>query len=150
MPRIAGFNHFSATVSDMGRALGFWRDLLGLELLGRGVVEYDYLDQIVGQDGARIEWAELALPGGGLVELFRYLSPPGRPLGGGVNDPGKTHLCLEVEDLDGLLATLHAAGTRSAHPAPVEIPRGNWRGFRCVYVFAPDDVVVELVERPAG
>lgn len=134
----------------MGCALGFWRDLLGLKLLGQGVVEYDYLDQIVGLRGARIEWAELALPGGGLVELFRYLNPAGRPLGGGVNDPGKTHLCLEVEDLDGLLANLHAAGTRSAHPAPVEIPRGNWRGFRCVYVFAPDDVVVELVERPAG
>jgi catechol 2,3-dioxygenase-like lactoylglutathione lyase family enzyme len=134
----------------MGRALGFWRDLLGLELLGQGVVEYDYLDQIVGVIGARIEWAELALPGGGLVELFRYLKPAGRPMRGGVNDPGKTHLCLEVEDLDGLLAKLHAAGTRSAHPAPVEIPRGNWRGFRCVYVFAPDDVVVELVERAAG
>jgi hypothetical protein len=66
-----------------------------------------------------------------------------------VNDPGKTHLCLEVDDLDGLLAKLHAAGTRSAHPAPVEIPRGDWRGFRCVYVYAPDEVVVELVERPA-
>ena len=149
MPRITGFNHFNAAVSDMDGALGFWRDLLGLELLGRGVVEYDYLDQIVGLTGTRIEWAELALPGGGLVELFRYLSPAGRPLGGTVNDPGKTHLCLEVDDLDGLLAKLHAAGTRSAHPAPVEIPRGDWRGFRCVYVYAPDEVVVELVERPA-
>jgi len=150
MPEIARFNHFGATVSDMDRAVGFWRDLLGLDLLGQGVVEYDHLDQIVGLKDTRIEWAELALPGGGLVELFRYLSPAGTPLGGRVNDPGKTHLCLEVEDLDGLLARLHAAGAGSAFPAPVEIPKGNWRGFRCVYVFAPDDVVVELVERPAG
>ena len=51
MPRITGFNHFSAAVSDMDGALGFWRDLLGLELLGRGVVEYDHLDQIVGLAG---------------------------------------------------------------------------------------------------
>ena len=150
MPKIVGFNHFSATVADMSRALGFWRDLLGLELLGQGVVEYQYLDQIVGLDGTRIEWAELALPGGGLIELFHYLSPAGRPLAGGVNDPGKTHLCLEVEELDGLLATLHAAGVSSASPEPVEIPRGNWQGFRCGYVFAPDGVVVELVERPAS
>ena len=62
MPGVTGFNHFNAAVSDMGAALGFWRDLLGLELLGRGVVEYDYLDQIVGLTGTRIEWAELALP----------------------------------------------------------------------------------------
>ena len=42
--------------------------------------------------------------------MFRYLSPPGRPLAGSVNDPGKTHLCLEAEELDDLLATLQAAG----------------------------------------
>jgi catechol 2,3-dioxygenase-like lactoylglutathione lyase family enzyme len=147
---VAGFNHFGVTVSDMTRALNFWRDLLELELLGHGVVEYDHLDQIVGLAGTRIEWAELALPGGGLIELFRYLSPDGRPLDGEVNDSGKTHLCLEVRDVDGLLARLRRAGVRSAHPLPVEIPKGDWRGFRCVYVFAPDEVVVELVERPAG
>jgi len=150
MPKIVGFNHFSATVADMDRALKFWRELLGLELLGQGVAEYEYLDRIVGLKGTRIEWAELALPGGGMIELFRYLSPPGKPLAGRVNDPGKTHLCLNVQDLDGLIDKLHAAGIRSAHSEPVEIPRGNWRGIRCVYVFAPDDVVVELVEQPAG
>ncbi len=150
MAKVVGFNHFSATVADMDRALRFWRELLGLELVGHGVVEYDYLDRIVGLEGTRIEWAELALPGGGMIELFRYLNPPGKPLAAGVNDPGKTHLCLEVEDLDGLLDKLHATDIRSAYPRPVEIPRGDWRGFRCVYVFAPDDVVVELAERPAG
>src|SRR5260370_40350772 len=87
--------------------------------------------------GERIAWAVLVLPGGVLVEHCRSLKTPVRRLGGGVNDPGKTHLCLEVEALDGLLAKLHTAGTRSAHSAPVEIPRGNWRGFRCGYRFAP-------------
>jgi len=150
VPEVTGFNHFGVSVSDMDRALCFWRDQLGLELLGHGVVEYEHLDLIVGLTGTRIEWAELALPGGGLIELFSYLSPSGRPLGGGVNDPGKTHLCLDVINLDGLLERLHSAGTRSAYPVPVDIPKGDWRGFRCVYVFAPDEVVVELVERPAG
>jgi catechol 2,3-dioxygenase-like lactoylglutathione lyase family enzyme len=150
VPEITGFNHFGVTVTEMDSALLFWRDLLGLTQLGRGVVEYEHLDQIVGLAGTCIEWAELALPGGGLIELFRYLSPDGRRLGGGVNDAGKTHLCLEVKDLDGLLERLHGAGVQSAFPAPVEIPKGDWRGFRCVYVFAPDDVVVELVERPGG
>jgi glyoxylase I family protein len=150
MSKIVGFNHFGVTVSDMAQALTFWRDLLGLQLLGQGIVEYQYLDWIVGLEGTRIEWAELALPNGGLIELFRYLSPPGKPLTGEVNDAGKTHLCLEVEDLDRLLRKLHAAGIRSAHPEPVKIPRGNWLGFRCAYVFPPDNVVVELVERPTA
>jgi catechol 2,3-dioxygenase-like lactoylglutathione lyase family enzyme len=148
MIRILAFNHFSATVADMDRALGFWRGLLGLELVGRGIVEYEHLDRIVGLPGTRIEWAELKIPGGGLVELFRYLNPPGRPVTGNVNDPGRTHLCLEVENLDGLMARIREAGHRTVSPGPVLILRGDWRGFRSVYAVAPDDVVVELVERP--
>ena len=65
MSQVVSFNHFNVTVSDMDRSLGFWQDLLGLELLGRGVVEYPHLDRIVGLENTRIEWAELALPGGG-------------------------------------------------------------------------------------
>jgi catechol 2,3-dioxygenase-like lactoylglutathione lyase family enzyme len=148
MTGVVAFNHFSATVADMDRALGFWQDSLGLELIGRGVVEYEYLDRIVGLPGTKIEWAELKIAGGGLVELFRYLNPPGTPVTGGVNDPGRTHLCLEVENLDGLTSRIHAAGYRTVSPEAVTIPRGDWLGFRSVYVLAPDEVVVELVERP--
>jgi catechol 2,3-dioxygenase-like lactoylglutathione lyase family enzyme len=148
MIKVLAFNHFSATVADMDRALGFWRDSLGLELIGRGVVEYEHLDRIVGLPGTKIEWAELKIAGGGLVELFRYLNPPGIPMTGKVNDPGRTHLCLEVENLDGLIARIHEAGHRTVNPGPVTIPRGDWQGFRSVYAVAPDDVVVELVERP--
>jgi catechol 2,3-dioxygenase-like lactoylglutathione lyase family enzyme len=149
MIRVLAFNHFSATVADMDRALGFWQDALGLDLVGRGVVEYEHLDRIVGLPGTRIEWAELGIAGGGLVELFRYLNPPGAPVTGKVNDPGRTHLCLEVENLDGLIARIHQAGHQSMSPGPVTIPGGDWLGFRSIYVVAPDDVVVELVERPA-
>lgn len=148
MTSVLAFNHFSAAVADMDRALGFWQEALGLELIGRGVVEYEHLDRIVGLPGTKIEWAELKIAGGGLVELFRYLSPPGTPVTGNVNDPGRTHLCLEVENLDGLMARIHEAGYRTVNPAPVTIPRGDWEGFRSIYAVAPDDVVVELVERP--
>jgi catechol 2,3-dioxygenase-like lactoylglutathione lyase family enzyme len=150
MIRVLAFNHFSATVADMDRALAFWQDSLGLELIGRGVVEYEHLDRIVGLPGTKIEWAELKIAGGGLVELFRYLNPPGTPVTGQVNDPGRTHLCLDVENLDGLTARVHAAGYRTVSPEAVTIPRGDWQGFRSIYVMAPDEVVVELVERPGS
>jgi catechol 2,3-dioxygenase-like lactoylglutathione lyase family enzyme len=150
MIRVLAFNHFSATVADLDRALGFWQGSLGLELIGRGVVEYEHLDRVVGLQGTKIEWAELKIAGGGLVELFRYLNPPGTPVTGTVNDPGRTHLCLEAEDLDGLIVRIQLAGYRTVSPAPVTIPRGDWRGFRSIYVVAPDDVVVELVERPGS
>jgi catechol 2,3-dioxygenase-like lactoylglutathione lyase family enzyme len=145
---VTGFNHFSATVTDMDRALKFWRDKLGLKLMGRGVAERDHLDQITGLKNVRIEWAELAIPGGGLIELFRYDSPAGQPLKGNINDPGKTHFCLEVNGIEALLSELHADGIRSVNDAAVEIQSGDWKGWKSVYVLAPDDVVVELVESP--
>jgi catechol 2,3-dioxygenase-like lactoylglutathione lyase family enzyme len=132
----------------MDRALKFWRDKLGLKLLGRGVAERNHLDQITGLENVRVEWAELEIPGGGLIELFRYVSPAGQPLKGNVNDPGKTHFCLEVNGIDALLSELHADGIRSVNDTAIEIQSGDWKGWKSVYVLAPDDVVVELVEPP--
>jgi catechol 2,3-dioxygenase-like lactoylglutathione lyase family enzyme len=68
---VRALNHASFTVSDIDRALAFWHELLGLELLGRGDACYPHLDEIIGVGTTRIEWAELAIPGGGFVELFR-------------------------------------------------------------------------------
>jgi catechol 2,3-dioxygenase-like lactoylglutathione lyase family enzyme len=145
---LKGFNHFSATVADMDRALRFWRDKLGLKLAGRGVAERNHLDQITGLENVRIEWAELEIPGGGLIELFRYESPAGQPLRGNVNDPGKTHVCFEVNGIEALLSELQADGIRSVNDGAIKIESGDWKGWKSVYVRAPDDVVVELVEPP--
>jgi catechol 2,3-dioxygenase-like lactoylglutathione lyase family enzyme len=147
--RVAGLNHVSVTVRDMERSLAFWRDGLGLPLTGRGVVEREHLDRIVGLEQTVIEWAELALPRG-MIELFRYVRPPGadltrphRP-----NDPGSVHICLEVVGVDAILASLKQRGYASRSPSAVTIPDGDWAGWRDVYVESPDGVIVELSEGP--
>jgi catechol 2,3-dioxygenase-like lactoylglutathione lyase family enzyme len=148
MTRVRGFNHFSVTVADMDESLTFWRDLLELEETGRGTVEYEHLDRIVGHAGTVIEWAELKLPTGGLIELFRYHRPTGTAQRLDVIDPGSTHICLEVSDLDGLMSRLDRAGFHARSGKPVTIPFGDWEGFRCVYVSDPNGVTVELSEPP--
>lgn len=146
---IARFGHVSVTVADMDRALAFWRDALGLELLGRGTVRKPHLDRIVGLPATAIEWAELTVPGGAVIELFHYLQPRGveRPIAA-PNDPGATHVCLEVEGIDEMFASLTAAGYATRSDEPIEIPDGDWRGWRDVYVESPDGVIVELSEPP--
>lgn len=152
VPCVTGLHHVAVTVGDMDRALAFWSDALGLELIGRGTVEHAHLDAIVGLAETIIEWAEVRVPGGAMIELFRYLRPRGeddRPAPS-PNDRGATHVALLVDDLDGLLARLVAAGHPARSPAPVEIPTGDWSGWRDVYVQSPDGVIVELSEPPAG
>jgi catechol 2,3-dioxygenase-like lactoylglutathione lyase family enzyme len=141
-------NHFSLTVADIDASLAFWRDVLGLALLGRGVAEYDHLDRIIGVGHTRIEWAELAIPGGTILELFRYLEPEGHPIRPAPSDPGSTHICLEVDGLDLLIRQIHESGYTTRSPQPVEIPFGDWQGFRDIYVTDPDGAIVELTEAP--
>jgi glyoxylase I family protein len=151
MARVTGVDHVGVTVSEMDRSLGFWRDLLGLEVLGRGTVEWEHLDRLVALEGTRIEWCELALPGGGKVELSRYHCPVGAPVAPGEeNEPGRSHLSLLVDDLAGMLATLRDAGVPARTEEPVEIPVGAYAGGKAAYVFDPDGIELELIQRAVG
>jgi catechol 2,3-dioxygenase-like lactoylglutathione lyase family enzyme len=90
----------------------------------------------------------VALPGGAMLELFTYLEPLGRRVTPAPNDPGSFHVCLEVDDLDAAVRGVRAAGFRTSSPEPVEIPFGDWQGWRDIYVIGPDGVTVELSQRP--
>lgn len=144
------FNHFNVSVADMEAAIRFWKDLLGLELTGRGIVRYDHLDLIVGLDDTKIEWAELNIPGGGIIELFCYHNPTGTPVDPAVNNPGTTHFALEVSDLDTLVRELQEAGITTTSRDAVRIPFGDWGGWKCIYVREPNGITIELLERPAA
>jgi len=146
--RVTGIDHFGATVSDIDRSLGFWRDLLGLEEVGRGIAEWRHIDRLVALEDTKIEWVELRVPGGSTVELIRYHRPPGVPVPiGEENDPGRSHLSLLVDDLVTVMDELRAAGVRSRTDAPIDMERGAYAGGKGAYVFDPDGVQIELIER---
>jgi catechol 2,3-dioxygenase-like lactoylglutathione lyase family enzyme len=148
MARITGVDHVGITVSDVDRSLGFWRDLLGLVVTGRGVVEWEHLDRLVALSGTKIEWCELALPGGGKVELSRYHRPIGDAVSPGEeNEPGRSHVSLLVDDLTEMLAMLRSNGVCARTNDPVDIPLGAYEGGKAAYVFDPDGVELELIER---
>jgi catechol 2,3-dioxygenase-like lactoylglutathione lyase family enzyme len=140
--------HVSITTADLDESIAFWHGLLGLELTGRGEISAPHLDEIIGLGPTRLEWAELDVPGGGMVELFQYLEPAGAPIRPRTCDPGAVHICFESDDLDALIDRLRASGVPTRSPAPVEIPSGTWRGWRDIYVEDPDGVTIELSQAP--
>jgi catechol 2,3-dioxygenase-like lactoylglutathione lyase family enzyme len=145
---VTGIDHVGVTVADVERALGFWRDLLGLEVVGRGIVEWEHLDRLVALPDTKIEWVELRVPGGGTVELSQYHRPEGTPVSPGQeNEPGRSHLSLLVDDLSTTLAELRTAGVRARTESPVDISVGAYAGGKAAYVFDPDGVEIELIER---
>jgi glyoxylase I family protein len=119
---IAGLHHVSLIVADTGRALGFYRDLLGLPL--------DPLRPDLGYPGA---WLQLGAQQIHLLELPNPDPTVDRPAHGGRD----RHIALTVSDLDVLVERLSAAG----------IPFTQSRsGRRALFCRDPDANALEFVE----
>jgi methylmalonyl-CoA/ethylmalonyl-CoA epimerase len=127
-PRIA---HVGIAVADLGAALAFYRDVLGLE---------PHAPEDV--DGARI--LSLAF-GESEIELLAPLevdSPIGRFLA--KRGPGIHHVCFRVPDLDAALEACRAAGYRLID----ETPRTGVGGRRIAFVHPKTTagILLELTE----
>lgn len=146
--RITGFAHGGVTVRDLDASLAFYRDALGLEVATDTVVDGPYLPVVLGLTFTGIRAAYVELPGGGFVELLEYqgierLSAASRPC-----DYGGGHLCLYVEGIDELWATLRARGYTARSDSPVDVTKGPNAGARTIYLLDPDGYAVELFQRP--
>ena len=145
--RTSGLDHVSVTVSDLDRSLAFYRDLLGIPLLGRGEESGSAVAGVTGLTEAHFYYADLDLGSGQILELLQYVRPKGIRLEARVFDPGSGHLALRVENLENTLRRLKREGILP-QGAPVELRDPEWwRGSRCVYLSDPDGVTVELIER---
>lgn len=145
---VRGVFHTGFTVGDMARSLAFYRDLLGMEVIGEQVGEAPYLATVIGIPGVRLKMAFLRVPGDThVLELLEYVSHPGEPTARETNRPGNGHICLFVDDVDTLYRRLSDAGV-TFMSAPVEITAGRNRGARAVYARDADGFTVELFQRP--
>jgi catechol 2,3-dioxygenase-like lactoylglutathione lyase family enzyme len=145
-PRI---HHTGLTVSSLERALAFWGDALGGEIVMRQDRQGGYFEAIVGEHGVDVRTLQLAFGDGGQrIELFEFRSPRGGHVAGRTADVGFAHVCIVCDDVDALLARLVAAGG-SAVSEPVDVDSGANAGGRAVYVRDPDGHTVELFTPPA-
>lgn len=132
MPAIHRVHHVALVVDDLEPALAFWRDALGLELSEiRDVPDQHSRIAFLPVGDSEIE---LVLPTTGDSGLARFLSARG---------PGMHHVCLEVEDLDGVLARLGDRGVRLIHPQPL---REGGRRLAFIHPESTSGVLVELYE----
>ncbi len=131
MPDRPRISHVGIAVTDLGAALAFYRDVLGLKPHPPEVV-----------DGARI----LSLPfGESEIELLAPIedeSPIGRFLT--KRGPGIHHVCFRVPDLDAALQACRVAGYRLID----ETPRTGARGRRIAFVHPKTTagILLELTE----
>ena len=123
------FDHVAITVRDMERSVGFYRDLLGFDVLGQlllneGTFKIVYLRS-----------------GGACVELFEFRDHDAETAVG-VPDTvgGFKHVALQTDDVDAVAARLRAAGTVFT-VEPTDAPGG----VRLAFFRDPDGNLLELV-----
>jgi len=140
---VTGFRHVGIVVQDMGAALRFYRDLLGLEVWADFVDSSEYAQAVTAVPGAVIHMVKLRAPEGGSVELLHYRShPQSLPAPKRACDTGINHFALQVQDLDALYRRLGGDGVYF-HCEPRISSDG---GAKVTYCRDPEGGIVELVE----
>ena len=144
--RIISADHTGITVSNLERALAFWRDVLGFELSHTAHQKGDLAQEITGVEGVELKLAVLKTPGGHKIELLEYLAPADRKRANlRPCDVGSVHVALLVDDLDLVLERISASGWKAAGK-PQTLKTGPNAGKRVVYVRDPDGSTIEFMQ----
>jgi methylmalonyl-CoA/ethylmalonyl-CoA epimerase len=135
MPEIKRIDHVAILVDDMDKTLSFWRDALGIQMtdLQEAPAEKSRIAFLPLGDSE----IELVQPTTGDSGVARYLEKRG---------PGIHHICLEVDDIEGMLAQLKDKGVRLINESPQAGPGGKRYAF--IHPKSANGVLVELYELP--
>ncbi len=133
MPKIKKINHVAVVVTDMEKSLSFWRDALGIELHELRDVPAE-MSQVAFMPlaGSEIELVQPTTDDSGIA---KYLAKRG---------PGMHHICLEVDDIEGMLAQLAARGVRLINEQPRSAADGKKYAF--IHPESTGGVLVELYQ----
>jgi len=132
-------HHVGVTVSDLNRAVEFYRDVFGLEMLDRFSVSGEAFATGVGVPDATGSFAHLDADGI-RVELVEY-DPDGENCAAEtVSQTGAKHLGLAVDDLDAFYENL-AEGVET-----ISEPQTTASGTRILFVRDPEGNLIEVLE----
>lgn len=143
---VTGFSHMGITVSHLARSVEFYRDVLGLELIGEWSRDEAYIRDLLGFPTVTITAAILRVPNSQtLVELIHYAGVASRTIDATHADAGTAHLSLFVRDLDEFAVELRTKGVQFVAD-PVTPTIGPNAGGRAVYILDPDKTRIELTQ----
>ena len=133
MSKVKAINHVAVVVDDMEKSLLFWRDALGVELSElRNVPAEKSQIAFLPLAGSEIELVKPTSDDSGIA---KYLAKRG---------PGMHHICVEVDDIDGMLAQLKSKGIRLINEEPRITSDGKKYAF--VHPESTSGVLVELYQ----
>ena len=133
MPKVKQINHVAVVVDDMEKALGFWRDALGMDLHELRDVPAEKSEvAFLPLFGSEVELVRPTTDDSGIA---KYLAKRG---------PGMHHICLEVDDIDEMLKQLRSKQIRFIKEEPRIAADGKKYAF--IHPESTGGVLVELYQ----
>lgn len=141
--KVRHIDHIGINVEDLAAAKAFFVDL-GFTVQGEMEMKGELVERVIGLPNVRDDLVMLQAPDGQLsLELVKFHSPvdpdgirPAPP-----NTLGLRHLCFQVEDLDGIVATLQDKG----HELVGEVQTYE-NTYKLCYIRGPEGIIIELAE----
>ena len=131
-------------VEDLEATIDFFLEL-GLELVGRGMVEGAWAGSVTGLGDQRVEVAMMRTPDGhSQLELSRFLAPPvvADHRNAPVNALGYLRVMFAVDDIDETLARLFKHGAQLVSSEVVQYEDA----YRLCYIRGPEGILIGLAE----
>ncbi|KPL74376.1 lactoylglutathione lyase [Ornatilinea apprima] len=132
MAKVTKINHIAIAVNNIEESLAFWQGALGLSL--------SHIEDVPSQKASVAfiptgdSEVELVRPTDETTGVAKFLKDRG---------PGMHHLCLEVDDIDGMLEQLKEKGVRLINETAQVLP-GRKMAF--IHPKSANGVLVELYQ----
>ena len=134
-------------VDDLEAVKAFFVEL-GMELEGETTVEGPSVDRLIGLQNVRATLAMMRTPDGhGRIELDKFHTPDAvrfGPVEAPVNALGLRRVMFAVDDIDGVVARMRAAGATIIGEMQYE------KSYRLAYIRGPEGIIVGLAEQLGG
>jgi catechol 2,3-dioxygenase-like lactoylglutathione lyase family enzyme len=141
--RVSCDNHVGVRTNDIDAAIQFWCGALGGETESTPAVRSSPLLDLVFGEGTRVKIAHVLFPAGGGIELSEFVEPRTELPASRQTLDALMHFALTVDDIDGAVARIVAAGGRVLHdPLRIgDIPDGP----QAVNCFSPEGHAFQLL-----
>jgi len=134
--------HIGIVVSNLDRALHFYKDLFNFEIVSDMEESGEYLDTILSLDNASVRTIKMKASGDTLIELLYFRSHPITPEIKNLTQIGCSHVAFTVENIDLEYEKLKKEGV--IFNAPPQLSPDGYA--KVTFCRDPDGTFIELVE----
>ncbi len=147
--------HIGITVRDMDKAVEFYRDTLGLKVIGDVTIQGDEASTVTQVPDTKLRAVYLRYeddPKGPPIELLHFIEPKGdngKPYSGLAN-PGITEVAFWVKDIEKTYQELQAKGVDFySAPQLFDLDGEGYGKVKAVYFRDLDGTTLELLQNVA-